>query len=185
MLTFSAFLQERVLSIGLNPKHEQHREKYRQQMHDMIQKAYSHPDIGGYGGHKSGSKEESDAIHDDITHSVIKAVRRDGKLSAVNLYKKKHGLKSIASATDETKQGKADWKKTKLEDHEKKRAWGETSGSVEHLQTKMGVPKIPSSRAKELLGKDVKPVEGDPHKYVRKIGSHDHEKVMMGHPKTS
>ena len=74
MLTFSAFLQERVLSIGLNPKHEQHREKYRQQMHDMIQKAYSHPDIGGYGGHKSGSKEESDAIHDDITHSVINTV---------------------------------------------------------------------------------------------------------------
>ena len=183
MLSFKDFLEERVLSIGLNPKHEVHREVHRQEMHDMLRKAYSRPDIGGYGGYESGSKKESEAIHDDISHSVIKAVKRDGKLSAINLYKKKHGLKSIAVATDGTDRGKSDWKETKIEDNERKRAWGEVSGATEHIQTKIGTPKIPSSRAKELLDKDVKPVPGDDYRYVRKIGDQEHEKIIMGHPK--
>jgi hypothetical protein len=49
----------------------------------------------------------------------------------------------------------------------------------------MGVPKIPSSRAKELLGKDVTPTPGDEHEYSRKIGKEVYQKTMMGHPKTS
>lgn len=175
-------LSEKVLSIGINPAHEVHREKHRQEIHDMIHKAYSDPKIGGYGGHKSGSKEESDAIHHDISHSAIKATKRDGKITAVNLYKKQHGRKSIASATDGSEQGKKDWKKTKIEDHEQKRAWGEVSGAAEHLQRKMGVPVIHSNRAGELLNKEVKP-HGNGEHYDRKIGGEMHTKVMMGHPK--
>jgi hypothetical protein len=187
MLTFKSFfavqsLYEKVLSIGLNPSHEAHREKHRQEIHDILHKAYAHPKIGGYSGQTSGSKEESQAIHHDITHSVIKATKRDGKITAVNLYKKQHGRKSIASGTDETEQGKKDWKKTKLEDHEQKRAWGEVSGSVEHLQRKMGVPVVPSNRAGELLNKHVTPHKNGEH-YDRKIGNDVHTKVMMGHPK--
>lgn len=40
-------LSEKVLSIGINPAHEVHREKHRQEIHDMIHKAYSDPKIGG------------------------------------------------------------------------------------------------------------------------------------------
>jgi len=188
MKTFKSFiveqeiLHERVVSIGLHPSQEKDREKHRQEIHDIIHKSYSHPDIGGYGGHKSGSKEESKAIHHDITSSVIKATKRNGKISAVNLYKKQHGRKSIASGSDGTPQGKKDWKKTKIEDHEQKRAWGEVSGASEHLQKKMGVPVIPSNKAGKLLNKEVHPHSDGEH-YDRTIGGKKHTKIMMGHPK--
>lgn len=187
MLSFKEYLneeslQERVISPGFNKDHEHHREKHRGEMHDMIHKAYK--SLGGYAGQKSGSKEESKAIHHDITHSGIKAVKRNGKLSAVALYKKQHGRKSIASATDGSEQGKKDFVKTKVEDHEHKRAWGEVSGKVEAIHKKIGTPDIPASKAKKLTGKDVKPHKDGVH-YDRKIGDTMHTKKMVGHPKTS
>jgi hypothetical protein len=188
MHSFKSFIteqaiNERVISIGLNDKHDEDREKYRSEIHDMIHKAYSHPDIGGYGGSPSGSKQESDAIHHDISNSVIKATRRGGKITAVNLYKKQHGRKSIASATDATDQGKKDWMKTKLEDHEQKRAWGEVSGKAETLQKKLGVPVIPANKVGKLLGKHIE-VKQDGEHYSRAIGGQEHTKIAMGHPKT-
>lgn len=179
-LSFSQFITERVLSIGLKDDHEKFREQHRDEIHDMIRTAYK--PIGGYAGHESGSDKESKAIHDDISSSVIKATKRDGKVTAVNLYKKQHGRKSIASATDGSDQGKKDFMKTKIEDHEQKRAWGEVSGKVSHIHSKIGTPDIPSSRAKELLGKDVAPHDDGVH-YDRTIGGHMHTKKMVGHPK--
>jgi hypothetical protein len=80
---------------------------------------------GGYGGVSSGSKEESDAIHHDITHSgVIKATRRGNKITNVRLYKSQHGRKMIAAGTDGSNQGKEDFLKTSAEDNTQKRAWG-------------------------------------------------------------
>lgn len=182
MHSFKSFIAEHILSIGINDKDEPKREKHRQEIHDMIQKSYSHPDVGGYGGHTSGSKEESHAIHHDITHSLIKATTRNGKVTAVNLYKKQHGRKSIASGHDGSDQGKKDYMKTKLSDHEHKRAWGEVSGGVEHVAKKMGVPVIPTNKAGKLIGKEITPV-GDTGHYKRKIGGHEHTKIAMGHPK--
>ena len=182
MLKFSTFnLNERVISPGINPEHEKYRVQHRDEIHDLIHKSYSK--IGGYGGLGSGSKEESKAIHSDISNSLIKATKRGGKISAVALYKKQHGRKSIAAATNGTEQGKKDLIKTKLEDHEQKRAWGEVSGAPEHIQRKMGVPVIPSHRAKELLGKEVEHEPGG-ERYKRSIGGHMHSKVIMGHPKS-
>lgn len=181
MQYFKSFLTEKVLSIGLNPSHEKYREHHRQQIHDIIHKSYK--PLGGYLGIKSGSPEESDAIHQDISKSMIKAVKRDGKITAINLYKKQHGRKTIASGTDGSEQGKKDWFKTKLEDHEQKRAWGEVSGAPEHIQRKMGVPAVPSSQAGKLLGKKITPVKGDKERYSREIAGHPHVKVIMGYPK--
>lgn len=183
MQTFKSFISERVLSIGLNPKHESFREKHRQSIHDLMRASYS--SIGGYGGHASGSDEESKAIHDDISKHLIKAVVRDGKVSAVNIYKGQHGRKLVAAATNGTDQGKQDWKKISTEDHQHERAWGEVSGAVAHIHSKIGMPKIPSSKATELIGKEVTPTPGDQYEYSRKIGSGIHQKVMMGHPKKS
>lgn len=178
------YLEERYLSIGFNKDHEQHREKHRSEIHDILHKAYSHPDIGGYGGLKSGSKEESDAIHHDITHSNIKAVKRDGKITAVALYKNSHGRKAIAMGTDGSHQGKKDFKHVLHDDHKQKRSWAEVSGAPEHIFTKHGFPKVSNKEAAHLTGKkDVRPHPTDPHKYTRKIGSGDHEKTIMGYPK--
>lgn len=183
MLSFLNFLEERVVSIGLDKDNDHLREKHRSEIHDLLHKAYSHPSIGGYGGLKSGSKEESDSIHHDISNSIIKATKRDGKITAVNLYKNQHGRKMIAAGSDGSERGKEDWKKLSSEDHHQKRSWGEVSGAVEKIMTKIGAPKISATHAKKILNKDVKPVPNDPHKYVRKIGDHDHEKTIMGHPK--
>ena len=75
-----------------------------------------------------------------------------------------------------------DYMKTKLSDHEHKRAWGEVSGGVEHVAKKMGVPVIPTNKAGKLIGKEITPV-GDTGHYKRKIGGHEHTKIAMGHPK--
>lgn len=180
MKTYKELISEKVLSIGLNPDHEQHREKHRSEIHGLLHHAYK--DIGGYGGAKSGSKEEHDKIHDDISHSVIKATKRMGKITAVNLYRKQHGRKSIGAATDGTAQGKMDYKKNKLEDHEQKRAWGEVSGAPEHIAHKMGVPTVDAKHAERLTGKKVTP-DADGKHYTRAIGGHEHRKVIVGHPK--
>jgi len=181
MLSFTQFLDEHVISIGLNNAHERFREKHRQEIHDMMHNAYKK--IGGYSGHPSGSPEESQAIHDDISNHIVKAVVRNGKVTAASIYKKQHGRKLIAAATNRTEQGKKDWTKISEEDNDHKRAWGEVSGAVEHMHRKLGFPEIPSSRAKELIGKEVTPTPGSKTEYSRKIGSEVHKKTMMGHPK--
>ena len=185
MISFKQYLEEqrldeRILSIGFKDEHEPFREKHRQEIHDMIRNAYA--SIDGYAGQPSGSAAESNAIHDDISKSLIKATVRNGKVTAVNLYKPQHGRKSIASATDGTQQGKQDFMRTKIEDHELKRAWGEISGKMTHIHAKIGTPDIPASRAKELLNKDVTAHPDGVH-YDRAIGGHMHTKKMVGHPK--
>lgn len=185
MKTFRQFsqelLSERVLSIGINPDHEPHREKHRQEMHDILRKSYE--SIGGYSGLPSGSKEESDSIHNDISNSLIKATKRNGKISSVSVYKRQHGRKAVAIGTDGTPQGKKDFLKTAIEDNEHKRAWGEFSGAIEHIGKKIGMPVVPANKAKELTGKsDIEPDEDQQH-YTRKIGSERRRKIIMGHPK--
>lgn len=181
MLKFSEFLQEHVLSIGINPDHEKYREQYRNQIHDIIRNSYQ--TIGGYKGIQSGTQEESDAIHNDISKSMVKLVIRNGKVTAVNLYSPKFGRKSIASATDGTQQGKKDFLKNKLEDHTQERAWGEVSGAVEHISKKLGIPNVPANQAADLLGKDVDIDPNSEYHYNRKIGNKVYTKTIVGHPK--
>jgi hypothetical protein len=182
MLSFLQFqtLSERVISIGLNPEHERHRETHRQEMHDMIRKSYSY--AGGYAGLGSGSKEESKAIHDDISnpHHLIKAIKRDGKLTAVNIYKHQHGRKSITSATDGTEQGKKDWKTIKQED-KGRHGWAETSLKATDALKKLGYPEIPVHNMKKILNKKLTATTGN--SYKRDIGGHEHEKIGLGYPK--
>lgn len=183
MKRFLEYIKEHVLSIGLNPKHDKHRAAHENDIHDVLKKSYSSVE-GGYSGAGAGTKEESDAIRSDIRNPdhVIKATRREGKITSVSIYKKKHGRKMIALGHDGSTQGKKDIRKTMEDDNKQKRSWAEVSGAPEAIKRKMGVPVVPSSRAKELTGKsDVRPV--DKERYVRKIGGHDHEKVIMGHPK--
>lgn len=188
MKSFTQFseelLSEKVLSIGLNPSHEKHREEYRNQIHDIMKKSYE--PIGGYSGLGSGSKEESDAIHKDISDGIIKATKRDGKITSATIYKKQHGRKFIAIGTDGSDQGKKDFYKTSLEDHEQKRAWGEVSGAVEKIfHSKIGMPGIENTKIEKLIGKKVDPDENSRYHYNRTIGGHSHKKMGVGHPKTT
>ncbi len=181
MLTFKSFLEEQIISIGFNPKHEHYREKYRQQFHDLLTKAYSN--IGGYGGKTSGSKEESDEIHNDISNLNIKAVKKQGgEITAINVYKDNHGRKLIATATNKSPRSKIDWTNLAKDDIKKKRSWAEVSGAVEHLFSTLNSPKVKNTEASTLTGKsDIEP-NGE-YKYSRKIGNERHEKTIMGYPK--
>ena len=175
-------INERVISPGFNPEHEKLREKHRQGIHDVIQRSYGKLEGDhGYGGHLKGSKKESEAIHSDITHHNIKAVVRNGKVSAVGIYKHQHGRKSIALGTDGTEQGKKDAFMVKHEDAKHKRAWGEVSGSAERFSKKAGLPEIPVHKVAKLTGKTIKQTTGN--RYTRDIGGHEHEKVAVGYPK--
>ena len=180
MHSFKTFITEKVLSIGFNPKHEQHRERYRQQFHDMLRHSYSK--IGGYGGLGSGSDEESHAIHHDITHASIKATRRGENITSLVMYKKQHGRKSIAVGTNGSEQGKRDFLKTAREDNTHKRSWAEKSGAPEAIAKKIGIPAVPASQAEKLTGKKVEPHDDGVH-YTRNIGGHPHTKAIYGHPK--
>lgn len=180
MLRFSDYLAEKVLNIGLNPKHEKHREGYRKQIHDVIQRSYRDVE-GGYGGHGSGSDAESKAIHADISDNAVKATRRGDKITHATIYKQKHGRKIIGLGTDGSRQGSADFDRNAREDNKQKRAWGEFSGNAEKAYRKREMPQVSSSEAGKLTGKKVKVKDAD--RYSREIGGKEHEKTILGHPK--
>lgn len=175
------FLEERYLSIGLNPKHEKYRETHEKHIHDILHTSYR--EAGGYGGHASGSQEESDAIMNDLRHPnhIIKTVVRGGKPTAAIVYKKHRGRKIIAAGTDNSDRGKSDIRSILKDDKKLQRSWGEVSGALEHVTTKMGFPKVPSSRATELTGKETTPV--DQYRYKRPIGGKEIIKTIVGTPK--
>jgi hypothetical protein len=183
MLRFKQYLSEKVLSIGFNPDHDKFREQHRDQIHDIIQKSYSKVD-GGYGGLGSGTKEESDAIHRDISNLNIKAVKRNNNITAVNMYKDQFGRKSVATGHDGSDQGKSDWKMVASEDikQHSRNVWGEVSGGSEIAKKKLGAKEIPYDDIEKLTGKKTQRV-GDTNRYVRDIGGSPHEKVGIGNPK--
>jgi hypothetical protein len=183
MHSFKQYITERILSIGFNPEHERFREQHRQDIHDILQRSYKAVE-GGYGGLGSGTEEESKAIHNDISNLNIKATRRDGKITAVNLYKDQYGRKSVATGHDGTIEGKSDWKRVASEDiHQTDRhVWGEVSGGSEIAKKRLGAQEIPFEKMGRLTGKKLDRV-GDSNRYVRDIGGEPHEKVGIGNPK--
>ena len=184
MILFKQFLAERFISIGFNSKHEKHREAHRKQIFDILHKSYSSVE-GGYGGLGSGSEAERNAIHDDISNLNIKATKRDGKITAVNLYKAQHGRKSVATGHDGTEKGKSDWKKIATEDITKtdRHAWGETSGAVTHVRKKMGAKEVPYSVTRKIVNKPDMEQISDTNEYTRSIGGKKIRKVALGNPK--
>jgi hypothetical protein len=173
-------LMEHVLSIGFNPEQEPLREKYRQQLIDILHNSYK--EIGGYGGFTSGSPEEYADINNDISTLNMKAMRRKCKITAVILYKDRYGRKAVGIGTDGTRQGKVDYGRMTREDHAQQRSWAEVSGAPEIIQKKMGSPVVPNTHAAKLTGKNVELDPNGTH-YSRKIGTDSHQKVIMGHPK--
>lgn len=183
MKRFQEYMQERVLSIGLNPDHEKFRQSHEDEIHDAMRSSYAQ--IGGYGGLGSGSKEESEAIRADIRNKdhIIKATRRGGKVNSAVIYKKKFGRKAIALGSDGSRQGKLDIGKTVDDDKRPDRnAWAELSDNAEKFYRKRGYMVQPPSKAKKLTGKDDVEVQ-DAERYTRNIGGHKHSKVIMGNPK--
>jgi hypothetical protein len=173
-------LNERFISVGINPKDEKYREKYRDQLITMLQNSYK--DINGYGG-ISDKDEELKSINNDISNSAIKMVERNGVITATLIYKLNHGRKSIAVATNGTKEGKSDLMKIIDDDKKMQRSWGEFSGAIEHILRKKDFPLIKPERIKNLTGKKIQLDPESPDHYHRDIGGYSHRKIGLGYPK--
>lgn len=145
--------------------------KYADQVWDILQKSYV----------KAGGFHSANDIQDLIAKTNMwKLVVRNGKVTAVNLYRDLHGRKSIAAGTDGTLQGKKDYMMVKDADIKYRRSWAEVSGAPERLASKAGMRPIPAKFAAMLTGKEIIEYNDDGVHYTRMISGHPHEKIIYG-----
>ena len=160
-------LHERVLNL-LSPDQK---EAIAPEVWELLQTSYA-----GVGGFKSAASPE-----ELIQKSHLwKAVRRNGKITAVSIYKDQLGRKSIASGTDGSTQGKKDYGMLKNGDMQLKRAWAEVSGPVEKIMIRGGAKPVSNKLAAVLTGKEILELNPDGVHYTRRISGEAHEKIIFG-----
>lgn len=148
--------------------------RYANEVWDILQSSYE----------KAGGFKSSESLEQLIKKSGLwKIITRNGKISAVNIYKHQYGRKTIASGTNGTLQGKKDYFKLKNEDVDLKRVWGEVSGAPEHLLKKYGATPIPNKFAEFLTKKLILSYDEDGYHYVRLIQGEPHRKIIYGNVK--
>lgn len=189
--------------IGFDEEAIKKKEKWADEVWDMLQKSYAA--IGGIKGSGFGSKKE-------MIHKIPfwKLKTRNGQLKLVVMYKDKGGRKSVAIGTDGSDEAKKLLAKQMKE--ELKRSFGEKSSAalgftLKNIPWPVIEPFIQTPRqAQKTLGpeKDVIPIDkfdisklssGDmktykrfdflrPYFYVRQLGDSDQYKlkVMIGTP---
>jgi hypothetical protein len=91
-------ITERFINL-VGDKDRDQKEKYKDQVFDMLQQSYK--DIGGI---KGSGFDSADDMVDGIP--FWKLAKKDGKIVAVVLYKDKQGRKAVASGTDGSITGK-------------------------------------------------------------------------------
>lgn len=147
------------------------KERFAEPVWFMLQKGYA-----SSGGFKS-SPNIQHLINDT---GLWKIVFRDGRITAVTLYKDMYGRKAIAGATDTSVQGRKDFSMLNRDDFRLGRAWTEASGVPERLLQKMGAKPIPAKFARILTGKNIIEINPDGIHYTRMIGGEPHEKAIYG-----
>jgi hypothetical protein len=166
---FQTVLVERFLNL-----HTAHAmQPWKNQVWDALQRSYA-----AAGGFKSAANID-ELINDS---SLWKIVTRNGKLSAIVIYKDKYGRKSMAVGTDGTDQGKRDLFKIKQEDTQHRRAWAEVSGAPERLMARLGSQPVPNRYAQVLTGKEIMSYNDDGYHYTRLIAGVPYEKIIFGFP---
>lgn len=156
----------------------------------MIQKAYA--DQGGI--HGSGFKNPEDMIKNI---PFWKVASKDGKVTAVALYKDKSGRKRVSIATDGSDHGKKAIGDIVTSDLKQQRAHMEISGKslsflkkqmnlIDHLQSFAEAKKFHDSNGDMINHPPsddpevVRHPELKPYFYQRDIGGELHTKVMLG-----
>lgn len=162
----------RLLEHFVNLTNPKEKLRYGNEVWQILQKSYE----------KLGGFKTADSLEDLIRDSGLwKLSRRDGRITAVAVYKDSYGRKSVASGTDGTAQGKHDYFLIKNEDIKFKRAWAEVSGPVEKIMQKSGAKALPNKFAALLTGKAILELNPDGFHYTRNIGGHPHEKIIYGY----
>jgi hypothetical protein len=158
----------------VNVKTTLDKQKYAQEVWDMIQKSYAK--IGGYKGVESVDELIKDS-------DLWKLVRKNNKIVAVTIYKDKYGRKSIVSATDGTDVGKQSLFSIWIEDLKFNRSWAEVSGKAAEIKLKQGYNPIPNKYAADILNKEIVALNPDGFRYTRLISGIPYEKMILGNVK--
>jgi predicted esterase YcpF (UPF0227 family) len=150
--------------------------KYKDQVYDMLMKAYA--PIGGILG-----CDNVDMLVDDS--DFWKLFIKNGKLCAVAVYTfKRGGRKLMYCGTDGTSQGK-DCLMTIIGDDlrlKDRNAWAEVSDKMEHIYiNKKGATPVPAEIAQKIMkDKPFVKIHDDGFHYDRIIGGEVHTKIMVG-----
>ncbi len=192
-------LIERFINLFDTPQDKEKKQKYADEVWDILQKSYAK--IGGIAG--SGFKSKEDMI-DNIP--FWKLATSNGKVVAVRMYKEKFGRKGVASGTDGSEEGKKKFSIMSKDDITRRRSYSEvSSAALSFLVRKWDEEKYgdlekylikPEQAQKILDDKLYFPVPEDdaeavkyPHLkdyfYQREIGGHKHTKLMVGTPHQS
>jgi hypothetical protein len=188
-MKFAEFLNEKYLNLFTNTKDVISRNEYKDEVYELLQKAYK--DIGGIKG--NGFNSADDMVKNMPFWKIAKV---KGKIVAIILYKDKNGRKAVAMATDGSRDGIL-----KLKDilkNELSRSYMEASSNALRFAIKfLGVEllkkyAISIDDVKQLLHDDEILEGSEKYKtdypdladyfYSRKIGSSIETKIMIGTP---
>jgi hypothetical protein len=188
-MKFTEFLNEKYLNLFINTKDAISRNEYKDEVYELLQKAYK--DIGGIKG--NGFNSADDMVKNMPFWKIAKV---KGKIVAIILYKDKNGRKAVAMATDGSRDGIL-----KLKDilkNELSRSYMEASSNALRFAIKfLGVEllkkyAISIDDVKQLLHDDEILEGSEKYKtdypdladyfYSRKIGSSIETKIMIGTP---
>ncbi len=188
-MKFTEFLNEKYLNLFTNTKDVISRNEYKDEVYELLQKAYK--DIGGIKG--NGFNSADDMVKNMPFWKIAKV---KGKIVAIILYKDKNGRKAVAMATDGSRDGIL-----KLKDilkNELSRSYMEASSNALRFAIKfLGVEllkkyAISIDDVKQLLHDDEILEGSEKYKtdypdladyfYSRKIGSSIETKIMIGTP---
>jgi len=151
---------------------------------DLIYKSYA--SVGGF-----KSLDDKNELRDEIEwqankdDTFWKLSKRHGEVTSIIIYKNTpSGMRTVASATDKTEQGKIDLLKMKRDDLQQKRSFSEVSDAMEHIMLKMGAKKYPFEVVKRILNKNSDGVElipdDDGYHYYRVINGKLKRKLLVG-----
>jgi hypothetical protein len=156
------------------------KQQYKDEIFNLIQNAYAY--IGGHTNYKSAN--DVTGAEGDAEYEVID-LDRDDEIDAVSISKKHPaGIKFAATGHDGSKPAKSAVINHKADLLKKSGYYVEVSGKIKDILISKGAPIVtdPEVIQKVLVGKEIKNINSD-GSYVRTIAGHDHEKIMLGHPK--
>lgn len=171
-------LNEHYVTLWNEPEYIDEKEKYLDEVWNLIQTAYA--SIGGM----ASMTHKEDLMDDNL---MWKLVVRNGKVVCCSISKiVGNTRKMVGGCSDGTPQGKKDFYAMCAEDvtQTKRNAWAEVSGSMEGVYLfKLNAIPIPVDIAEKILndrGKTILRKDKDGFHYVRKIGGKLFEKIMFG-----
>lgn len=179
MLSFKEWLQESYKNLILTDDDMKLKEKYKDEVYELLKKAYEK--IGGVKGNGFNSP-------DDMVKNIPfwKLNIKNGKVVFVAMYKDKFGRKLVALGTDFSTEGKKTYKDFIQQELISGRSWGEISDDLlksimRNYPDLLNNVKMKSKDAKEILkrlGDDAEIV--DDYFYKREIGGEKHTKLAFG-----